>query len=109
MSNQINPAGAGAAHLPVTEIGAGGHRASPAGQATGTPAGGGEDSLALTHTAATLQKAVSALAQQPVVDANRVQQVREAIASGQYQANPTRIATKVLGMEKALGAAARGQ
>lgn len=109
MSNQINPAGAGAAHLPVTDIGAGNRRAVPTGQAPATAPGGGEDSLALTRTAATLQKAVSALGQQPVVDAQRVQQVREAIASGQYQINPGRIASRVLGMERALGAAARGQ
>jgi negative regulator of flagellin synthesis FlgM len=60
------------------------------------------DSVSLTDTAARLQKLESTIAELPVVDAQRVEDIRRAIASGDYQANPTRIAEKMLGFDAEL-------
>ena len=72
---------------------------------TGTPAGTASgDAVALTDTAARLQRAERSLATEPVVDTTRVERVRAAIADGSYEVNPSRIAEKLVSMEASLGA-----
>ena len=42
------------------------------------------------------------LAQQPVVDNQRVDAVRQAISDGSFEVNPTRIADQLLSLERAI-------
>ena len=60
------------------------------------------DSVSLTDTAARLQKLESTIAELPVVDAQRVDSIRSAIAKGDYQVNPERIADKLLDLDSKL-------
>lgn len=77
-------------------------RAEPsvAQQETGSSAA--VDSVSLTDTAARLQKLESSIAELPVVDAERVERIRNAIASGEYEVNPERIADKLLDLDDKL-------
>ena len=54
------------------------------------------DSVSLSDTAARLQKLETTIAQLPVVDTQRVEDIRKAIASGEYEVNPVNIADKLL-------------
>lgn len=60
------------------------------------------DSVSLTDTAARLQKLENTIASLPVVDAQRVEQLRSSIASGEYEVNPANIADKMLSFDAAL-------
>lgn len=60
------------------------------------------DSVSLTDTAARLQKLENTIAELPVVDSQRVEELRRAIANGEYEANPANIADKMLGFEAEL-------
>lgn len=57
------------------------------------------DSVSLTDTAARLQKLETTIAELPVVDAQRVEDIRSSIANGEYDVNPERIAEKMLGFD----------
>ena len=57
------------------------------------------DSVSLTDTAARLQKLENTIAGLPVVDAQRVEDIRNTIASGEYQVDPVNIADKLLGFD----------
>lgn len=72
-------------------------------QETGTSSAA--DSVSLTDTAARLQKLENTIAELPVVDTQRVEDIRNAIASGEYEINPGRIADKMLGMDAELNGA----
>lgn len=69
-------------------------------QETGKPAT--SDTVSLTDTAARLRKLESTLAQLPVVDSQRVEATRQAIADGSYRVDPARVAEKLLAFENAL-------
>ena len=58
--------------------------------------------MSLTDTAARLRKLESTLAQLPVVDRQRVEAPRQAIADGSYRVDPARVAEKLLAFESAL-------
>lgn len=58
--------------------------------------------MSLTDTAARLRKLESTLAQLPVVDRQRVEATRQAIADGSYRVDPARVAEKLLAFESAL-------
>ncbi len=60
------------------------------------------DSVSLTDTAARLQKLENTIAELPVVDAQRVEDIRSAIASGEYEVNPANIAEKMLSFDAEL-------
>lgn len=60
------------------------------------------DSVTLTDAAARLQKLEAALADHPVVDEQRVADIRQALADGTYRADPERIADKLLALEREL-------
>ncbi|ROR34904.1 flagellar biosynthesis anti-sigma factor FlgM [Inmirania thermothiophila] len=70
-------------------------------QETGRPAT--YDTVSLTDTARTLQSLTERLAELPVVDTQRVEQLRQAIADGSYQVDPQRVAARLLAFESALG------
>lgn len=70
------------------------------GKAIEAPAPG--DSLRLTGEAAGLQALQRQLATAPAVDVERVQAVREALASGNYRVDPEAIAARMLELDAAL-------
>ncbi len=60
------------------------------------------DSVSLTDTAARLQKLENTIAELPVVDAQKVEDIRSAIANGEYEVNPGRIADKMMSFDAEL-------
>jgi len=62
------------------------------------------DTVSLTDTAANLQKISLAINELPVVDSQRVESIRQAIANGTYEIDPQRTAEKMIGFEAALAA-----
>jgi negative regulator of flagellin synthesis FlgM len=65
----------------------------------------GADKLQLSNQAAQLQALEAEIANLPVVDAQRVQDVRRTLATGSFQIVPARVAHKLLTFEAALGRA----
>lgn len=65
-------------------------------------AGGTGDKASLTDTAIRLQEVENKLAEQPVVDRQRVEAIRQAIADGGFEVRPERIAAKMLDLEQML-------
>ncbi len=61
------------------------------------------DTVSLTDTATNLQKISQAINELPVVDSERVEAIRQAIASGNYEVDAQRTAEKMIGFETALG------
>ena len=70
---------------------------SASGQAAKSGAAG--DSVSLTQTGMQLAQMEKQLAKQPAMDAQRVQQIRQKLQSGNYSIDPARIANKLLGFE----------
>lgn len=61
------------------------------------------DQISLTPTAQQLRGLEQQIADQPVVDTQKVDAVKEALANGSFEINPDRIASKLMSLEKALG------
>ena len=61
------------------------------------------DQVSLTPTAQQLRHLEKQIADQPVVDAQKVSAVKEALANGSFEVDPTRIAGKMMSLERALG------
>ncbi len=73
------------------------------GRTSGSDAGGGsgDDKVSLTATAARLKDIERRLATDaPPFDAARVNQMKQAIASGEYRVDAGRVADKMLSFEK---------
>lgn len=68
---------------------------------TGSPAAA-SDTVNITQTAQQLSEMHDAMATIPVVDTQRVQEVRAAIENGTYEVRPERIAEKLLSLEEKL-------
>lgn len=92
--------------------------ASPSGEAPARPepnrapardagsrAAASADTVSLTVTAARLQHLEENLAALPVVDEQRVEAVRQAIAAGTYRVDADRVADKLLAFEQNLSSA----
>lgn len=62
------------------------------------------DKLSLTGTAETLRKLEAAIAAVPDVNAERVEQIKTAIARGEYAVDTNRVAEKMVALERMLGA-----
>jgi negative regulator of flagellin synthesis FlgM len=78
-------------------------RSAPAGQATGAAPGAHQaESVSITDTARRLAALQVTIAGLPEVDANRTTELRQAIERGQYQANPAKIADRLLQLENDL-------
>lgn len=60
------------------------------------------DTVNLTDTAQRLRELERSVAGLPVVDAQRVEAVKKALADGTYQVRPERVADKLVGFENAL-------
>jgi negative regulator of flagellin synthesis FlgM len=64
--------------------------------------GNSADRVSLTGEARQLQQLESQIANEPVVDSQRVEAVRSAVENGTFTVNPDRIADKLIGLEQAL-------
>src|SRR6202050_4191592 len=60
------------------------------------------DHVTLTDSARSLQKIEEAVAKTPVVDANKVDSIKQAVQNGTYQVNAGRVAGKMLQFERGL-------
>jgi negative regulator of flagellin synthesis FlgM len=60
------------------------------------------DHVTLTTSARSLQKLSEAIADSPVVNADKVASVKQALSNGTYQVNSGRVADKMLQFEKGL-------
>ena len=80
-------------------------RAAPANSAIQPNAGTPTESYTITDTAHRLAALQESIAAMPEVDATRVATVRSAIETGQYSANPGKIADRLLQLEGDLAAA----
>lgn len=68
--------------------------------APGKDGGGSGDRVTLTDTARRLSDLTRTVSEQPAVDRNRVDEIRQAIQEGRYEVNPQRIADRLIAMEK---------
>ncbi len=75
---------------------------SQADSSASVSSGQGGDQVTLTDSARTLQKIEEAVARTPVVNADKVSAVKQALSSGTYQIDPARIADKLLKFESGL-------
>lgn len=71
--------------------------------ATARPPGG--ETVSLTQTAVSLENMERLMAQIPIVDAQRVESVRESLSKGSYEVNPERTAEKFIRFELMLNRA----
>jgi negative regulator of flagellin synthesis FlgM len=62
----------------------------------------GGDKVTLTDTARQMQRLAEAVASAPETDSARVAALKEAVESGQYKADPERIATRLVALERDL-------
>jgi negative regulator of flagellin synthesis FlgM len=72
---------------------------------SGKSASTGSDQLQLSNQAAQLQALEAEIANLPVVDTQRVQDVQQTIATGAFQIEPAQVADKLLSFEAGLGPA----
>ena len=61
--------------------------------------GANVDTVSLTDTATHLKSLEKQLASQPVVDKERVEAMKQKIASGSFRVDPARVAEKMLNLE----------
>jgi negative regulator of flagellin synthesis FlgM len=64
--------------------------------------GSSSDKLSLTSTAVQLRALEDQIAELPVVDTKRVQEVQRSLATGSFQIDPARVADKMLQFEAGL-------
>lgn len=69
-------------------------------QETGRPST--VDTVSLTNTSAQLRSLENTLAELPVVDTQRVESIKQAIADGSYQINAQSVADKLINLEQGL-------
>ena len=69
-------------------------------QETGRPSTA--DTVSLTNASSQLRSLESTLAELPVVDTQRVESIKQAIADGSYQIDAQRVADKLLNLEQGL-------
>ena len=75
----------------------------PGAGSAGKSGAPGADQLKLSDTAAQLQALEAEIANLPVVDTQRVQDVQRTLATGSYEIQPAQVADKVLTFEAGLG------
>lgn len=97
IKNILNPAVRGSGDGHPMEPRAGEAREGKSAESSMTVPGG--DTVALTDGVRRLANLEGSIKDLPVVDANRVEQLREAIDSGSYQVDPTKVADKLLDVE----------
>ncbi len=76
---------------------------SARGGASARSSSGGSDEVKLSNQAAQMQALEAEIANLPVVDTQRVQDVQRTIATGSFQIEPAQVADKMLTFEAGLG------
>jgi len=76
---------------------------SARGGAPARSSSGGSDEVKLSNQAAQMQALEAEIANLPVVDTQRVQDVQRTIATGSFQIEPAEVADKMLTFEAGLG------
>ncbi len=71
-------------------------------EAAPSPVHSADDTVALTDTARLMQRVENMLANVPPTDRARVDAVRQALANGDYEIDPERIAARVVRLEREL-------
>ena len=61
------------------------------------------DTVSLTEAGARVKELQDRVAAVPVVNAQRVQEIKQALASGNYEIDPARVADKIVHFESARG------
>ena len=101
MSNTIDSSSGITPMLPSASERVGQARSAYASAATNAPASAsssrGDDTVQITGDAMQLQSLEKSIGGEPAFDSKRVEALRSAIAEGRYQADPERIAGKMLG------------
>jgi len=77
--------------------------ASNSSQQQETGASSTQDTVSLTQRAGQLQQLENTLAELPVVDTQRVESIRQSIATGSFEIDSGRVADKLLNFEQSLG------
>lgn len=72
---------------------------TPAAATPATNAAAAKDTVNLTSTSAQLREMEKKLATQPVVDSQRVNDIKAQIANGTFKIDPARIADKMIAIE----------
>ena len=103
MSIEINGNGG----RPPIDVGEGSQSADKVGNQAGsetaaTTSAGAADTFSLTSKASQLQQLETQIANLPVVDTQRVEDVQHAIATNTLQVEPARVADKLLSFESGL-------
>lgn len=98
MNSKINGVGGGPPRLD------GSKPAAPArtNRSESAPQAASADAVSLTDSAQLLVRLEKAIEDVPVIDRERVETIKSAIADGSYAVNAERVATEVLRMETAL-------
>lgn len=94
----FTPATTGTGNNPAAAAGASASQSEPGGKVG--------DQVKLTDSALALQEAARPN-HGAMVDQQRVEQIRKAIANGTYRANPTHIAKKMIAMEQQMQGAGK--
>ena len=83
-----------------TQVQSGPKQPAPAQQETGRPSTA--DTVSLTDTVLQLKNLEQSLSNVPVVDAQRVESLRQAVDQGRYEIDPQDVAEKLLGFDARL-------
>ena len=67
-----------------------------------TQGNGASDTVSLTGTASQLRALEQQVASLPVVDVQRVESIKQSIANGGFQIDPTRVAEKMIQIESSI-------
>ena len=101
MSNPINGISRGNIPVPPNSSKSNGAAKSDGGGNTTAPAA--QDAVNLTNTAESMQELEKSLVADAVISSEKVDAIKAALNSGDYQINPDLIAEKFLEVERALG------
>ena len=80
-----------------------GSAAGKTSSATEAEAGGSGDQVSLTSSAALLKELEREIAQLPVVDTRRVEEVQRSLATGTFRVDAPQVADKLMQLELILG------
>lgn len=102
MNAAINPASSNADKIKTTAENSERDVKSTTQEQSGGKKAAAADQVLLTPFVQKLQEIEKTLAQQPEVNVDKVEQIKQKIANNEYSVNPDRIAEKLIGIDKLL-------